>query len=128
MIYIDSSVALAHLFGEGRSPPAALWRERLVASRIFEYEFWNCIHARGFTRSHGDEARSLLTRVTLIDLTPPVLVRALDPFPVAVGTLDGLHLATIVFLRGRGEDIELASYDRRMNACAQALGVAIYAL
>jgi hypothetical protein len=33
-----------------------------------------------------------------------------------------------VFLRGRGEDIELASYDRRMNACAQALGVAIYAL
>ena len=108
--------------------PAALWREGLVASRIFEYEFWNRIHARGFTRSHGDEARSLLTRVTLIDLTPPVLVRALDPFPVAVGTLDGLHLATIVFLRGRGEDIELASYDRRMNACAQALGVAIYAL
>lgn len=128
MIYIDSSVALAHLFGEGRSPPASLWRERLVASRIFEYEFWNRIHARGFTKSHGDEARALLTRVTLIDFTRPVLVRALEPFPVAVGTLDGLHLATIVFLRTRGEAVDLASYDRRLNACARALDVGLYAL
>ncbi len=86
------------------------------------------MHARGLGRSHGDEARALLARVSLIDLAPAVLARALEPFPISVGTLDGLHLATIEFLRASGEDIELASYDQRMNACARAIGIAIYAL
>jgi predicted nucleic acid-binding protein len=128
LIYLDTSVALAHLVGESPSPPAALWRERLVSSRILEYEFWNRIHARGLTRSHGDEARVLLVYVSLIDLAQSVLARALEPFPTPVGTLDGLHLATIEFLRAQGEKVELASYDRRLNAGARALGVAIYAL
>jgi predicted nucleic acid-binding protein len=128
LIYLDTSVALAHLVSESPSPPAALWRERLVSSRILEYEFWNRIHARGLTRSHGDEARVLLVYISLIDLAPPVLARALEPFPTPVGTLDGLHLATIKFLRAQGEKVELASYDRRLNAGARALGVSIYAL
>ena len=36
------------------------------------------------------------------------LARALEPWPVPLRTLDALHLATIVFLRGRGEEVELA--------------------
>jgi len=56
------------------------------------------------------------------------LARALQPFPVVVRTPDGLHLATIEFLRAGGQDIELASYDRRLIAGARALGIAIYAL
>ena len=64
--------------------------------------------------------------ISLLDFSPGVLARALEPFPVSVRTLDGLHLATIEFLRGRGEDIELASYDRRLIAGARALGIAIY--
>jgi hypothetical protein len=127
LIYLDTSVALAHLFGEGRAPPAALWRERLVSSQLLAYELWNRLHSRGLTRSHTDEAKALLAFVSLIDLTPPALARALAPFPTPVGTLDGLHLATIEFMRGRGEDVELASYDRKLVACARALGIAIYA-
>ena len=50
MIYLDSSVALAQLLGEGRSPPQALWQEPLVSSRLIEYEIWNRVHARGFAR------------------------------------------------------------------------------
>jgi antitoxin (DNA-binding transcriptional repressor) of toxin-antitoxin stability system len=38
LIYLDSSVALAQLFGEGRSPPDALWQEPLVSSRLLEFE------------------------------------------------------------------------------------------
>ncbi len=86
------------------------------------------MHARGLGHSHGHEARALLARVSLIDFAPAVLARALESFPISIGTLDGLHLATIEFLRASGEDIELASYDRRMNVCAQALGITIYAL
>ena len=98
----------------------------MVSSRLLEYELWNRLHARGLTRSHTDEAKGILVYVSLIDLEPQVLARALEPFPTPVGTLDGLHLATIEFLRARGEDIELASYDKRLNAAAQALGVAVY--
>jgi hypothetical protein len=128
LIYLDTSVALAHLFGENRAPPSTLWRERLVSSQLLAFELWNRIHTRGLTRSHTNEAKALLAFVSLIDLTQPALARALEPFPTPIGTLDGLHLATIEFLRGRGEDIELASYDRRLIAAAQARGVAIYSL
>jgi predicted nucleic acid-binding protein len=126
LIYLDSSVLLAYLMTEDRTPPAALWRERLISSRLLSYEIWNRFHARRLTRV--DDAQALLDRVTMLDLTPKTLARALEPFPIPVGTLDGLHLATIEFLRREGETIELASYDRRLVACAQALGVAIYSL
>jgi hypothetical protein len=100
----------------------------LVSSRLLEYELWNRLHARGLTRSHTNEAKGLLVYISLIDLEPQVLARALEPFPTPVGTLDGLHLATIEFLRARGEDVKLASYDKRLNAGAQALGIGIYAI
>jgi hypothetical protein len=125
LIYLDSSVALAQLFGEGRSPPGALWQEPLVSSRLLEYEIWNRVHARGFGLVLGASARALIGRLRLIGLTPPVLARALQPFPVPVRTLDCLHLATIEFIRGEGETVELASYDNRLLAAARALGIAL---
>jgi len=53
----------------------------------------------------------------------PSLARALDPWPSPVRTLDALHLATMAFLRKQGEIIELASYDNRLLAAAQVLGI-----
>lgn len=129
MIYLDSSAVLAQLFAEERSLPEAVADSPLGSSRLLEYEVWNRIHARGLTHPLPfDAANALLARIKFIELSPPVLLRALEPFPVAVRTLDGLHLATIEFLRARGEDIELASYDRRLVAGARALGIAIYPL
>lgn len=128
MIYLDSSVALAHLLGEDRTPPSGLWQEPITASRLLEYEIWNRLHMRGFGRSHGEEARSLIHRVGLIELSPSILARALDPFPIPVGTLDGLHLASIEFLRARRQAVELATYDKRMAIAAEALGIPIAAL
>ncbi len=123
MIYLDSSVALAQLLAESGRPPESLSRESLVASRLLEYEVWNRLHARGLDRSHAEEARSLFARVALIELSPPVLSRALEPFPVPVRTLDALHLASLEFLRERGQAIELATYDDRMAEAARALRI-----
>jgi predicted nucleic acid-binding protein len=128
MIYLDTSVALAHLLGEDRAPPDVLWEEPLIASRLLEYELWNRIHARGLGRSHGEEASALIGRVALIELSPPVLARAMQLFPIAVRTLDALHLASAEYLRERGQTIELASYDERMLAAAQALRIPLCAL
>jgi hypothetical protein len=128
MIYLDTSVALAQLWAEDRVPPAALWQAPLIASRLLEYELWNRIHAHGLVRSHGEEARALIGHVALIELAPVVLARALEPFPIPVRTLDALHLASLEFLRSRGQRIELASYDEQMLAAARLLGVPLFAL
>jgi hypothetical protein len=128
VIYLDTSVALAHLLTEDRSPPDTLWREPLVSSRLLEYEIWNRIHARGLGRSHAEEVRALIARVALIEMAPPVLARALEPFQVPVRTLDALHLASIEFLRARRQPLELASYDDRLVAAARALGIPVYEL
>lgn len=128
MIYLDSSVALAQLLAEDRVPPETLWQQPLVASRLLEYEVWNRLHARGLGRSHGEEARALIGRVALVELAPAVLGRALESFPVPVRTLDALHLASVEFLRGRGQTVELASYDDRFLAAARALGIPLLAL
>lgn len=128
MIYLDTSVALAHLLAEDRRPPARLWTEELVASRLVHFELWNRINARNLGASHADVARLLLARLAWIELRAEVMERALQPFPTAVRTLDALHLASIVFLRERGCDIELATYDRRMVSAAQAMRIPLHTL
>ncbi|MDI1284321.1 MAG: PIN domain-containing protein [Reyranella sp.] len=128
MIYLDTSVALAHMLAEDRAPPPSLWQQSLVSSRLLEYEMWTRLHARGLGRSHGEDARALIGRVALLELAPPILARALDPFPVAVRTLDALHLASIEFLRARGQTIDLATYDERLSAAARALGITLFPL
>jgi len=128
VIYLDTSVALSHLLAEDRVPPERLWQEDLISSRLLEYEIWTRIHARKLTRSHGDEARSLLNRIALVELSPPVLLRALEPFRNPVRTLDALHLASMDFLRRQGQRISVASYDGRLIDAARALRIPIYKL
>ena len=125
MIYLDSSAVLARLFGEGRAPPESIWGDFLVSSGLLEYEVWNRVRARHFAATVGEAAALLISRIRLVELTPLVLARALEPFPIAVRTLDALHLATIEFLRRIGEAVQLASYDNRMLAGARALRIAI---
>jgi hypothetical protein len=128
VIYIDSSVALAHLLAEPRSPPATLWKELLVSSRLLEYEIWNRINTLGQRAFIGDDARSLLDRIYLHEMSRLVLERALAPWPTPIRTLDALHIATLEYLRRGGEAIELATYDHKMIATASALGIPIAAL
>jgi hypothetical protein len=127
VIYLDSSVVLAHLLMEERRPPDGLWQQQLASSRLLQYEVWNRIHARGLIASHGAEVRRTLARVYLVEMSEPVLARALQPFPIAIRTLDSLHFATIESL-ANGDSVELASYDNRLLAAARALGVSVAAL
>jgi hypothetical protein len=63
-----------------------------------------------------------------LELTSPVLSRALEPFPTAVRTLDALHLASADFLRSQGQAVQLATYDERQLEAARALGLEVIAL
>ncbi len=128
VIYLDTSVALAHLLAEDLRPPEALWDDTLVSSRLIKYELWAPLHGRGLAESHGEAAQALLGRIAMLELAPTVLARALDPFPGpgSPRTLDALHLASCSYLADHGQTISLASYDRRMNAVAQAMDIPLF--
>jgi len=123
VIYLDTSVALAHLLAEDRRPPPELWAEEIWSSRLLEYEMWNQIHTLDLARSHGDLVRLLLARVSLLELHPTVLGRATEPFPAPTRTLDALHLASASWLRERGGEVRLATYDRWLATAAEAMGL-----
>ncbi len=130
MIYLDTSVALAHLLTEDQQPPVSLWDETLVSSRLLEYEIWTALHRRGLAGSHGEAARGLLGRVALLELSRRVLARALEAFPgpgpLTLRTLDALHLASCAYLAENGQEVTLASHDQRMTAVARAMGIPLF--
>ena len=66
---------------------------------------WTALHARG-----------LVGRIALLELSPRVLARALD----------ALHLASCAYLADQDQDVELASYDRRMNDVTRAMDVPLF--
>ena len=126
MIYVDTSVVLAQLLAEDRHPASGFWdQDGLIASRLLEYEAWTRLHGRGLGTSHGDDLRALLARLSFLELVPPILARALEPFPVPMRTLDALHLASVDFLVGLGQRPSMATYDRRLAAAASTVGIPI---
>ena len=128
MIYLDTSVVLAHLLAEDYRPPDWIWNETLIASRLLEYELWNRLHAKGLADSHAEATEAVISRVAFLELSQPVLARALEPFPTRVRTLDALHLASASFLLSGGQRIQFATYDQRMIAAAQAVGIPVVEL
>jgi predicted nucleic acid-binding protein len=129
VIYLDSSVVLAHLLSEARRASADFWEQDLASSKLLEYEVWNRLHARGASATTLTEAERLIASLPLVDLTAGALARALRPFPVPLRTLDGLHLATADHLRASGEqNLMVATHDLRLHAAAEAMGFATVAL
>jgi len=123
VIYLDTSVALAHLLAEDRQPPTHLWQEELVSSRLPQYEIWTRLNARGLASSHRQAALELESRISFLELVPAVLERVLEPFPVPVRTLDALHLASALFLKSQVRRVQLASYDQLQLRAAAALDI-----
>lgn len=128
MIYLDASAVLAGLLTEGRRPQESLWDAALVSSRQLIYEVWTRLNARSASGPPSAAATQLLARVNLVEMSSVALARALEPFPVELRTQDALHVSTMVWLREEASEIRLASYDRRMRACAEALGFELYPL
>jgi predicted nucleic acid-binding protein len=126
VIYVDASVVLADLFVEDRRPPGRLWDDTLVSSRLLTYETWTRINALGLASSHGEAAHQLLGLISMIELSPVVLGRALEPFPMPMRTLDALHLSSISHLRNQRLDAVLATYDQRLARAAEALGFPLF--
>ena len=87
-----------------------------------EFDVLNRLRARGATAKHGNDARQLVDRINLVEISGQVLSRAFLPLTLPMNTLDALHLATMAFLREQGLTPAPATCDQRMvAACSSGL-------
>ncbi len=127
MVYVDSSVLIAHLLSEDRRPSPDIWHEPVASSRLLEIEAWNRIHTPA-REDLGVALRTLLDRLYLLEMDTVVLGRAIEPFPIPIRALDAIHLAKADFLRTTGRAVSIATYDARMRGAAERMGFELYVL
>lgn len=125
MIYLDTSVLLADVLAEEVRPHPSLFEHILVSSRLLLYETRVRLNSLGTSEATQDAADERLAKVSMAELSSIVVARALDQFPTQVRTLDALHLASLMYLRSRGQDLELCTYDAKMREAALALDLPV---
>jgi predicted nucleic acid-binding protein len=130
--YVDASVLLRVIQG---SPDALLSWKRIVpiSSQLIRVECLRVIdraRAKGMTDDMAaarDRTAVLaaLSGFTLVEIGDQILVRAADPFPTALGTLDAIHLATALEQRAQFPELTFATHDRELALAAQAVGFTV---
>jgi hypothetical protein len=89
MVRDDDGLSLAHLLQQ---------RTQLVLGVGYGGYFHMAILAIFLSNTRPATGRGTMARVALVEPHAPVPARAPEPFPVAVRTLDAVHLATAEFL------------------------------
>jgi predicted nucleic acid-binding protein len=130
-IYLDTSALLRLVLAEADGLEDLRRAELLVSSELLAVESRRTID-RLRVQGHlsHDEAAERLTLVTdwldavdLVLLRPPIMARASEPLPTALGTLDALHLATALVWRDRmNQPLTMATHDGALGQVARAFG------
>ena len=132
-VYLDSSFVIRQLLGV--RPECPFWGkwDKAYASTLMRAE---CFRAANLLRLSGkiDDAQrarlgawieKVVSSVTQVPVTDAILRRAAETFPVAVGTLQGIHLSTLLELQAaRGISCSIATDDAQLLQAATALGFA----
>ncbi|MBU2602462.1 MAG: PIN domain-containing protein [Actinobacteria bacterium] len=130
--YVDSSVLLRVMLGQDDA--LAEWPdiERGVVSTLVEVECLRTLDRLRVFHALPEEkvaARRevvvrLLDSMEVVAVTAPVLRRAAQPFPVTLGTLDALHLATaLLWMDATGEAPVMATHDTALGCAARSMGL-----
>lgn len=134
ILYVDASVVLRLVLGAAN---ALADRERFagaVASALTEVECLRTLDRLArqelLTSDEVAERRmavyQFLEEVELVDISRAVLRRASEPFSTPLGTLDAIHLATLLHWRDATEsDVTLATHDKALATAARAAGVRV---
>lgn len=68
----------------------------------------------------------LLEAIEVVELTRPILSRAAQPLPTALGTLDAIHLSTALLWKERTRaDLVMATHDEGLATASRASGLRV---
>lgn len=123
--YIDTSAAVKLVANEAETP--ALLRslrawQRRASSAVLRVELLRAIRRSQAPQLVADARRRLET-IELIRVDDDVLERAATLDQPALRSLDAIHLATALSLGA--ELVALITYDERMSAASQELGLPV---
>lgn len=123
-VYLDSSAAVKLIVHEPESAAVRSWlrsHPRRVSSALIRTEILRAV--RRVELGRLDQAAKALRGMTLQAIDDDVLMSAAYLGPVALRSLDAIHLATA--LRMADELEAIVTYDRRMIEGARALGLPV---
>lgn len=132
--YLDSSTILRIVLGQDNALKE--WRSITegAASALVEVECLCTLDQLRLAEGLDDAEIAVrreavfqvLEAVEVVELTRPVLARAAQPLPTALGTLDAIHLATALLWKDRsGEDLVMATHDDALATAARASGLRV---
>jgi len=123
--YVDSSALLKLAVREPETAALEarlLEYEGLVSSRLAVLECGRAAQ-RASHRRVLQAVKDALDAIYLLDITQPILDRAVAADPPALRALDAIHLATALSIDAA--TIELVTYDDRLAAAARANGLSV---
>jgi predicted nucleic acid-binding protein len=132
--YLDTSALLRLVLHEAGALEELRACEALVASELLAVESLRTIdRLRLQLALSPEEAASRramvadwLEAVDLVLLQRPILARASEPFPTALGTLDALHLATALVWRDRiRKPLVMATHDGSLALASRSYGIEV---
>jgi predicted nucleic acid-binding protein len=126
VVYLDSSALMKLAIDEAESGALRSWLRRrrpMVSSALAKVELNRALLPAG--RAALARGAVVLQRTSLIRVTNAVLDEAAGLPGVGVRSLDAIHLATA---RQFGDELNrIVTYDERMRASAEALGLPVVA-
>lgn len=133
--YLDSSVLLKHILNGGEEISQVFECDSVVSSELLEIECRRVIHRYRLEKYLDDSGyitaidrlEKILIGVSLLSMTEEIKKRASQAFPVIIKTLDALHLASALIFQSvwSEETLFVFSFDRGLNRCARAMGLAV---
>ena len=136
IVYVDTSVVLRVLFKEPN--PVNLWGkwEKAYSSELCRVEALRTVDRLRLTGDLSDgevadlirDIRIVHETLTVYSLSSSILQRAGETFPTVVGTLDAIHLATVLALREIESIDFLLTHDVQLGTAARSLGLSVLGL
>lgn len=127
--YLDTSALLRIILREKGALDELRTVRPLLSSELLAVEPYRVIDRHRLdgtlsaqeASSRRETVSEWLEAVDLVLLQRPILARASEPFPVPLGTLEALHLATALVWRDRNDqDLLFATHDRQLADAARA--------
>jgi predicted nucleic acid-binding protein len=132
--YLDSSVLLRIILGQRDVLKEWPRVTRGIASALAEVECLRTLDRLRVAEGFADETIAarreavyrLMEAIETVEITHPVLARAAQPLPTALGTLDAIHLAAALLWKERaGSDLTMATHDAALAIAARATGLRV---